>query len=136
MNKYRQPSPTDFTVPVPGIGDFVFAKRSMRDEIAIQVEYSRLIEGCEVPTQWLALVAGWIATFKVLTVVAPVSLDINDLDPLDPEDYAKMLKVHDALIEKERSFRRKPGEGNEASGQGSGGNDPVLVQAEVQPDQD
>lgn len=132
--RQRDPSKTDFKVPVEGVGDFVFAKRMMRDELAIQVEYSRIIQGVE-PTEWLALVAGWIASLKVLTVFAPSDWDIDEMDPLDKDTYAKLAKVHGALVEKESSFRRKPGVGVQEGGQGAGGDDPVLVSPEVQPDQ-
>lgn len=103
----REGSAADFQVDVDGIGTFIFGKRSMRDEIKIQVEYARLIEGVE-PTEWLALVAGWISVLKVLTVMAPPGWDIDELDPLDDASYAKLGKVHKALTDKERSFRSKP----------------------------
>jgi hypothetical protein len=100
----RKPAPTDFNVSVDGIGAFVFARRKMADEIKIQVEYSRLIEGVE-PTYWLSTVAGWIAAFKVLTVVAPENWDIDEMDPTDDVTYANMNAVHKALCAKEGSFR-------------------------------
>lgn len=101
----RLPAATDFHVPVDGIGTFSFAKRMMRDELRIAAEFSRLTEGVDSPTPFLATVAGWISQLRVLTVDAPDGWDLDALDPLDPESYAKLLKVHGALREKEDSFR-------------------------------
>ncbi|ATI15628.1 hypothetical protein [Bordetella phage vB_BbrM_PHB04] len=112
----RTPNANDFTIPVEGIGAFRFARRTMRDELRIAAEFSRLTEGVETPTTYLATVAGWIATLKVLTVEAPggwiKNLDgkptnnLDEIDPLDDETYATLLKVHAVLREKEGSFRR------------------------------
>ena len=126
----RVGSDSDFDVEVDGVGTFRFGRRSMRDEIKIQVEFARIIEGV-TPTEWLAVVAGWIAALKVLTVRAPDGWDIDAMDPLDDESYAKMAKVHRALTEKERSFRRKPAQASQAAGEGESGNNGVLVPAQV-----
>lgn len=111
----RKPQDTDFVVPVEGIGNFTFGRRAMADEIKIQVEFARIIEGVE-PTAWLNTVGGWLSVLRVLTVRAPADWDIEGMDPTDDETYAKLARVHGALIDKERSFRRKP----EPTGEGSG----------------
>ena len=111
----RRGSDTDFDVNVEGIGTFRFGKRKMADEIKIQVEYARMIEGVE-PTEWLASVCGWISTLRTLTVLAPDGWDIDEMDPLDDDSYGKLLRVHAALTEKERSFRSSKGEVGEAGG--------------------
>lgn len=126
----RKGSETDFSVKVEGVGSFTFARRKMADEIAIQVEYARLIDGV-TPTDWLATVAGWISALKVLTVRAPADWDVEEMDPLDDDTYAKLAKVHQALAEKERSFRRKHGAGSQGAGQGDGSDGGVLVPAQV-----
>lgn len=115
----REGAATDFELPVDGIGVFRFGKRTMRDEIKIQVEYARMIEGVE-PTEWLALVAGWIAALRVLTVRAPDGWDIEAMDPLDDDTYARLMKVHAALVAQERSFRGRPSQAVEAAGQAAG----------------
>lgn len=112
----RAPKETDFVVPVENVGQFTFGRRNMADEIKIQVEYARIIDGA-TPTDWLGTLAGWIATLKVLTVRAPDGwLNLDELDPFDPETYAKLNAVFGGLTEKERSFRRKPAAAGEASG--------------------
>lgn len=113
----RTPQETDFVVPVEKIGNFTFGRRKMSDEIAVQVEYARIIDGVE-PTAWLQAVGGWISTLRVLTVSAPPGWDVDELDPTDPETYAKLKLVYEALSERERSFRRKPKPAGEAGSAG------------------
>jgi hypothetical protein len=115
----RTPNITDFTVPVEGVGTFTFGRRKMADEIKIQVEYARMIDGVE-PTQWLSLVCGWMAALRTLTVNAPDGWDIEEMDPLDDETYSKLMRVHAALVDKERSFRTGKKPGSEGSRPGDG----------------
>lgn len=102
----RQPNKNDFIVEVPGEGRFIFARRSMGDEIAIQREYARHAGGVE-PTVWLATLAEYLSTLSVLTVEAPESWDIDAMDPLDDESYKRIGRVFAALRERENTFRRK-----------------------------
>lgn len=111
----RSSKPTDFRVSVDGVGDFVFAKRTMRDEIATQVGYARLIDGV-TPTPWLETVCGAIADLKTLTVKGPDGWDIDALEPHDPETYKNLLAVHRELINKERSFRPGATSADKAAG--------------------
>lgn len=115
----RPAGKNDFPLDVEGVGMFVFGRRTLADEIKINVEYSRLTEAVE-PTRWLDQVATWLATLKVMTVRTPETFVIDDLDPLDDETYAKLLKVHMMLVAKERSFRLKPDQAGEAGGAGAG----------------
>lgn len=128
----RQPKPTDFRVAVPDVGDFVFGKRTMRDEISTQVEYARVLDGVS-PTPWLEAVVGAIADLSVLTVKAPDGWDIDAMEPHDPETYAKLIAVHRGLLEKERHFRGAAAKTDQAGGQGAVGDDRVSVPAPVQP---
>lgn len=77
----------------------------MRDEISIQVEFARIIDGVE-PTAWLQAVGGWLSALRVMTVRAPAGWDLDEMDPLDDETYAKLSLVYTTFVEKERSFRR------------------------------
>jgi hypothetical protein len=114
----RSPAPTDYPVNVEGVGDFVFGRRRMADEVRIQVEYARLIQGIETPTEWLTLVANWLATLGTLTVRAPDGWDVMELDPTEEETYDKLFRVYTALIAKEGSFRRGQKGSSQASGAG------------------
>lgn len=116
----RSPSATDYTVQVDGVGLFTFGRRKMADHVKIQVEYSRLTEGVE-PTPWLDCIATWLSVLKVLTVRSPDTFVLDDLDPLDDDTYANLLKVHAALRAKEDDFRLKSQKSSEAGGQGASG---------------
>lgn len=126
----RSSKPTDFRVSVDGVGDFVFAKRTMRDEIATQVGYARLIDGV-TPTPWLETVCGAIADLKTLTVKGPDGWDIDALEPHDPETYKNLLAVHRELINKERSFRPGAASTDKAAGTRTGEDGRVQVSPAV-----
>lgn len=115
----RMPKETDFVVKVEGAGTFTFARRTMRDEIEVQREYARIVDGV-TPTAWLEAVGGWMSVLSVLTVRAPGDWDIEAMDPTDDETYVKLSKVYEALREKERSFRRQPAQSGEGAGAGEG----------------
>lgn len=136
----RAPKPTDFILPVDGLGTFTFAKRNFRDEIAIAVEFGRLSEGeSETLGDNLRMFCSAMADLKVLTVDGPERwrpAQLDDLDPFDPQDYADMLKVWGALRDKEKTFRRGAGQGGEAGGPGSGGDGGVVVPPTVFPGAD
>lgn len=132
----RPAAATDFFVVVDGVGNFSFAKRKLADEMRITAEYSRLTEGVETPTVWLELVAGWISALKILMVSAPDGWDIDEMDPLDQDTYTTLGKVHQALRDKETSFRQNKSKGLQAQRPGDGQEPGVLVPAEVQPSAD
>ena len=128
----RDPSPTDFTITVDGVGPFTFARRLMRDELSIAAEFSRICEGVETPNEFLLTVGSWMATLRVLTVHAPDGWDLDAMDPLDNETYARLFKVYSALRAKEGSFRRKSAAGK-GDGAGVGQDAAVLDPPQVQP---
>lgn len=136
MKPSRAPAATDFHVPVEGVGRFRFGYRKLADEMDIAVEYSLMTKGIDTPTQWLGIMAGAVSQLRVLTVEGPDGWDLDELDPLEDADYAKLLKVHSALREQENSFRKKPAKTLEEGGQGSGEWAGVLVPAQVQPSAD
>lgn len=108
MTDQNDESPSEFVVDVEGVGQFVFAKRNMRREIKATIELRKFTEGVEVDKFTLAVLS-ILAELKALTISGPKRWgpdELDDLDPLDDEVYAKILKVGEALREKERSFRR------------------------------
>lgn len=129
----RTANATDFFVDVENVGRFRFGRRTMRDELRIGVEYSRLTEGVDTPTEFLALFAGIIAALTVLTVEAPKGWDIEAMDPLDQDSYNQLMEVHAALRAKEADFRRSAKAERQEDGQESREELPVLVPSEVQP---
>lgn len=130
------PGAKEFVESVDGIGTFTFARRNMRSELAIAAEFSRLSEGIATPSAFLETVGGWIATLKVLTLVAPDGWVLDEMDPLDDENYARLMKVHGALRAREDLFRGKPESKREDQRTGGGAVDSVLVPAQVQPGAD
>lgn len=128
----RPPSKDDFAVTVPKIGTFMFAKRTMADEIQIQVEYSRLVQGVQ-PIEWLSLLATWMSALRVLTVSAPAGWDIDGMDPTDEDTYTELFTVHSALVTKEGSFRDAKRLASQKAGQVPVAEPAVLVPAEIQP---
>lgn len=113
----RPAASSDFVVPVEGLGDFVFGRRQMADEIKINVEYSRYLDGVQHPTPYLDAVATWLSTLRVLMVAAPERWrDLDGLDPLDEDVYAGLMRIHAALRQKEDSFRRRHGEARTSAG--------------------
>ncbi len=115
MTESKRPRrPSDFSVKVEGIGSFVFANRTMADELAVQREYAEIIGGVEHPTIWLETMGGWLSALRVLTVSAPDGWDIDAMDPLDTETYKKIGRVYEELQKMERSFRQGPKPSGEA----------------------
>lgn len=129
----RTPSKNDYAVPVQGIGTFTFSRRTLADEIAIQVERSRILDGVEHPTDFLWNLAVWISAIRVLLVSAPAGWDLDAMDPLEPETFEQISRVFVEMRKKEDSFRRKPGAGGEGAGSGDREDNGLLVSEEVQP---
>jgi len=126
-------TPGLFSVDVPRIGTFMFRKRTMRLEIAIQAEYSRLTEGVLTPTIWLDTVCTWIANLKLLTAQAPPGWEnLDEIDPTEDDVYQRLKEVSDALAAKEAEFRRAKASPGQGQGQGRGAESGVPVQAAVQ----
>ncbi len=136
MKPSRLPAVTDFFVLVEGVGRFSFGQRKMADEMQIAVEYSLMTQGIDTPSAWLSIMAGAMSQLRVLTVTAPEGWDLDEMDPLNEDTYAKIVKVHRALRDQESSFRQKPAEASEESGPGSGEGAGVLVSPKVQPSAD
>lgn len=131
QNTGRKILATDYHIVVEGIGRFRFARRTMRDEFQIGAEYSRLTEGVNTPTPWLAQMASMVSNLKVLAVTVPANWNIDSMDPLDEESYSKIVKVYNALRAQEDSFRRGIPKTGKETGQGVGEDAPVLVQEEI-----
>lgn len=107
METKDQESPTEFVADVDGIGQFTFARRTMRLEIKAKVEFRRLTEG-EPLDEFTMTFLEAIADLKTMITDPPKGWrpeDIDKFDPFDDESYGKVLKVWGALREKERPFR-------------------------------
>ncbi len=103
----RVASPGDYPVTVDGLGQFVFGRRTMRDEFAIAAEYSRLTEGVADARSRLAVLARAFAAIKVLMVSSPNGWDVAELNPGKDASYAQLEAVFDALLAAEADFLEK-----------------------------
>ncbi|PWC44275.1 hypothetical protein TSO221_18455 [Azospirillum sp. TSO22-1] len=93
-----------YTVSVDGVGDFVFRRRVMRDQFRIHADTLRILGGpVDEPLLWNSAAA--MATIGVLMVSGPDGWDVEELDPLAPEDLEGLYKVHGRLLEEEERFR-------------------------------
>jgi hypothetical protein len=95
-----------FPVEVPEIGRFVFRKRRVPDQVRIEAAAQRMTDGPTDDPELRHIAMAW-ATLQVLTVEAPEKWDLEDIDPLDAGDTAKMWAVWKELrAEEDRRFRR------------------------------
>jgi hypothetical protein len=131
----REAKESDFHVDVDGIGQFMFARRTMKDQYMIRGEYARLTGGHYDDEGRIAdMSALGYATLTVLLVEGPKSFDVAALDPLLDDDFdKKILKIYSALRAKELSFRPGPATAGEGAGAGNGEHVRPVVPPEVQP---
>ncbi|MCE2580788.1 hypothetical protein LDL36_20515 [Komagataeibacter sp. FNDCR1] len=122
------------SVPVEGIGDFVFRHRTMRDDIRIQAEIGRLLGGDAGEVGEVAVVrAESFATISILLQEGPPGWSVEALDPLDRDAAKEILKVWGVLRIAEDEFRGVTAPNGAGTGAGTVRSDPVPVAASVQP---
>jgi hypothetical protein len=115
----RTPNASDFHVDVDGIGRFAFGRRTINDTYKIRAAYARLTDGnYDEDGNVGDISAIALVTIRVLLVAQPDGFDIEMLDPLlDDKWEEKIMKVWTALRDKELSFRPKPTQAGEGSGE-------------------
>ena len=110
--------PPTHEITVDGVGRFVFARRTMRNSMAILAKASDLRHG--VPADALdaetAAVIDALATLPVLTLEAPGGWNPEAADPFDPSSYSDIFRVWEALRTAEETFRKGPGEAVQTAG--------------------
>jgi hypothetical protein len=101
----REPSEKDFTIPLPGVGNFVYGRRSLGDMMKIRVLYLRFLQGeDEDADKELSFFAGITAAHSVLCVSCPKGWeDLTNLD--DIENTPRVVELSNLLTKKEDSFR-------------------------------
>lgn len=87
------------------LGEFIFRRRTLRDEFKIGAEYSRLTEGIDTPSRGLSYISEATANIKVLLVAGPDGWDLEKLDPLDQDTFTEITTIYKALQEREIFFR-------------------------------
>ncbi len=134
QNMNRKTFSIEVDTEVNVLGRFVFYHRTLRDEIRIGAEYSRLIEGVEQPTRWLELFANMFSAITVLLHQPPEGWVLDELDPLDADSYQQISAVYSALRSEEARFRGDNGDRGESAGPGNGRVNRPVVSPPVQPD--
>jgi hypothetical protein len=101
----REPAATDFKIPLPDVGDFVYARRTIGDMMKIRVRYLKYLDGiAEEDDKILSFFAGIVAANETLLVSCPVGWeDLTVLD--DALRYEKIVELSTLLTNKEDSFR-------------------------------
>ena len=100
----KTPSATDFTLPLPEVGDFVFARRTVGDMIKIRSAYLKLIGGDEGDDE-LEFFCGFAAAYQILIVSCPAGWeDVSAID-LNSVGVNKVMELARLLSDKEDSFR-------------------------------
>lgn len=141
----RPPSHNDFKVHVPGIGDFMFGRRTYGDRIAIRAEYLRLIRP-HLPARVeptdddidadldadLAAMCAIVAAHRVLCVSAPAGWeDLGQLDLLQTGAEEGVMNLYARLRAAEDMFRFGHGGRGQAAGPGDGAHGGAVVPAHV-----
>lgn len=107
--KLRPTSPGDFDFDVEGVGRFVYARRTIGDQIKIRRRFIELCDG-QMDDPELSFFAGIAAAHEVLCVTCPEGWeDLIALDMNSPErNISKVIALDKALADKEDSFRGAP----------------------------
>lgn len=101
----RAPSATDFSITLPGIGEFTFARRTMGDMINIRSQYLKLI-GDDDGDEELVFFCGFVAAYKELIVSCPAGWEDAAALDFNAVGVDKIIELSNLLTEKESSFRR------------------------------
>lgn len=138
IEKKNPQKPTDFFVPIEGVGTFRFNRKTYSAQIRIDAELLRILGPGPHPTDpTMNTHAAIVATYKALMVECPAGWE--DLEAIDltedPDIELKILDVYMALRGKLHSFRKPaPAEqAGEGAGAGDAQVDGVLGPQQVQP---
>lgn len=115
----KQSSPTDFTVPLEGVGDFVFARPSIKDLMTIDRKYGEMV-GLSDHVVRLNLLASMVAIHEVTCVSCPKGWE--NLEARGSEDDANISNLLIAYRAKEDSFRGGDQAGSQEQSSGTGEN--------------
>lgn len=118
----REQKETDFPVELPGVGRFMFARRTIGDALKIRAELIRLTDGQPEADAELTGFANMIATIKVLCSSAPKGWrDVEKIDLLTDEDgLSKLIDLYEKVREQEDSFRKGSNRASAQEGSGAG----------------
>ena len=98
-------TPETFQVAVEGVGTFECRRRTLRVEIKIGAEFSRLTEGEEQIPAWMRELCEVVSAIKVLVVAGPDGFDVDSMDPHDEETFGRLIAIYNAITAEETRFR-------------------------------
>lgn len=125
----RKSAHTDFSVPVDGVGTFVYGRRTLGDSMKIRARFLELV-GANADDIELAATASAVATHEVLCVSAPKGWeDLLQLDGIDNDNAAKVFDLFAKVGEQEDSFRGAQKVHRAPTGPGAIEDAGLLVQA-------
>lgn len=127
----RKASASDFLIQLPGVGNFIFGRRTFKDHAAIRADFVRLTQGQE--DDELASYAFLIAAMNHLCVAAPKGWEDLENAAMDDAMIDKAFELLGLLNAAEKSFRQGAIQGSEAPRQGAIEQPELLVSEEVQP---
>jgi hypothetical protein len=94
-----------YPVVVESVGTFECRRRTLRVEIKIGAEFSRLTEGEEVIPGWLRELCEIVSTLKCLVVKGPDGWNVDEMDPQDEKTFGRLIAVYNAILAEEARFR-------------------------------
>lgn len=103
----RKPSINDFEINLPGVGKFVYGRRTIGDFIAIRRRYVELA-GENVGDALLSNMAGIVALHDVMCVSCPDGWENLAVFDSESSEYhlKKVLELDELIGEKQDSFRK------------------------------
>lgn len=135
--------PAVFPLSVPGVGDFTFRRRTVRDQVWIESDAVKTFGGLApvrptVPAQeedwteddtrevaaWLGSASLWelalaVPTVERLMVTGPAGWNMDKVDPLDREQTNPILSVYRGLRAAEEKFRQRVDDNGPDKGAGA-----------------
>lgn len=98
----------NYPVIVESVGTFECRRRTLRVEIKIGAEFSRLTEGEEKIPAWFRELCEIVSALKCLIVKAPEGFSIDDMDAGKEDSFEKLVAVYNSIILAEARFRQGP----------------------------
>lgn len=101
-------APALLTFRVDGIGEFEFRKRNFNDEATIEMATRHMLGGAALSgDDELRRFCRAISTLRILLVTKPDGWDLEELDPLDPDDVGSAMRAFGGLRAAEDEFRKR-----------------------------
>lgn len=126
-------------LPIPGIGDFTFRRRTLGDDITIMARYDAMLGGVAQPSPLLDSLATAVATYRTLALSWPKGWEpeaIAEMDVLGDDRTSDLLRVFGALSAREDEFRPPAKRRFKATGEAAGEQPAGVVPPEIQPPAD